>query len=795
MLKRIKIIREVGVFKNFTKGNDKEFGKLTFIYGLNTYGKSTLCDILKSLSTSNNELITKRKSKPTNDNMQEVILSVDDIDRKTEGSIKFENNNWINNNVGKNIKVFDTSFIYDNLFDGIYLLENRETKENFSDFILGSEGVKLGKELETKNAELRAKKKELKNSIPDHLKKDNSKAIDEKTIKDFIELRVDEKFEDLKEIIESLTEKKRILSKDIQNKDKILSLPEPKKIPLQKFITLKTAINSANALLETSFDKLSEGAVAKLRDHIKKHLSNSNEAENWIKKGLFYASTENCPFCGQSLEKAQDLIQTYQSFFNKEYIDFLTSVEGNIDGYVRSISINLDSEKAINEALLSLKDYSEKIEAEEFKTAISSINELKTKVLPVEESIRKTVLSMKEDFEVCAKNKKQKPYCKIEVINTNTLFEMIKQYEENTEAINNKIDLLLVHIATYKDKYKNNKAITEIETLDNKIKAYEKKKDRLEHNDDCVEYLKISKTISELSLEVDKLSKEINENQSAFLDKYFTAIDGLFRELGSNKYKIEKGKPSDRGDKKVYGISIKFNNEQIPLKDLPFTFSDSDRRALALSIFWAKIKTLNDDEMGKQIIVLDDPVTSFDDNRILKNNDMIWSIKDKVDQIILLTHYNSFVKNFYLRCKQGDGSVFLCLEQDHLTSSIVKMDIETFCCSDMEQKFICISDYINQKSELDVRNMLRLYYENHLRYLFYKYFYENNLLKKTLEVKIDKLREDDLISEPVKERLHRFRHYLNTETHIFTTNNEADIRSFADDLMKYIHNIEIKELN
>ena len=79
MIKKIRIIKQVGVFSNFDSGNDKEFDKLTFVYGLNTYGKSTLCDIFKSLSTGDNEIIKKRKTKPEDkSNQQQIVLSVDD---------------------------------------------------------------------------------------------------------------------------------------------------------------------------------------------------------------------------------------------------------------------------------------------------------------------------------------------------------------------------------------------------------------------------------------------------------------------------------------------------------------------------------------------------------------------------------------------------------------------------------------------------------------------------------------------------------------------------------------------
>ena len=85
MIKKIRIIEQVGVFSNFYSGSDKEFDKLTFIYGLNTYGKSTLCDIFKSLSCGDNEIIKKRKTKPEDESkQQQIVLSVYDNDSNSE---------------------------------------------------------------------------------------------------------------------------------------------------------------------------------------------------------------------------------------------------------------------------------------------------------------------------------------------------------------------------------------------------------------------------------------------------------------------------------------------------------------------------------------------------------------------------------------------------------------------------------------------------------------------------------------------------------------------------------------
>ena len=61
MIRRIKKISQVGVFSDFN-GEPLGFAKSTIIFGFNTFGKSTLCDIFQSLSQDNPELITNRKT-------------------------------------------------------------------------------------------------------------------------------------------------------------------------------------------------------------------------------------------------------------------------------------------------------------------------------------------------------------------------------------------------------------------------------------------------------------------------------------------------------------------------------------------------------------------------------------------------------------------------------------------------------------------------------------------------------------------------------------------------------------
>jgi wobble nucleotide-excising tRNase len=144
MIKKIRVIKQVGVFSNFDSGNDKEFGKMTFVYGLNTFGKSTLSDVFKSLAKSSPDLVINRKTWPKdNRKPQHIILTIFDNTTNKEKNIIFQNNSWDDTELSDKIALFDTSFVHENVFDGLSLLGDRETKENFTDFILGDEGVKL----------------------------------------------------------------------------------------------------------------------------------------------------------------------------------------------------------------------------------------------------------------------------------------------------------------------------------------------------------------------------------------------------------------------------------------------------------------------------------------------------------------------------------------------------------------------------------------------------------------------------------------------------------------------------
>ena len=125
-IKKIKEIKNIGTFAQFSNGGSLWFEKLTFIYGLNTFGKTTITDIFQSLKENNPEIILSRKTIPIQQIEQKVTLSIQD--NSIEQDLIFKNNSWEKNEFQKYLEIFWTEFIHKNLFTGFSI--ERNNKEN-----------------------------------------------------------------------------------------------------------------------------------------------------------------------------------------------------------------------------------------------------------------------------------------------------------------------------------------------------------------------------------------------------------------------------------------------------------------------------------------------------------------------------------------------------------------------------------------------------------------------------------------------------------------------------------------
>ena len=780
-ISRIKEIKNIGTFLGMGASRF-QFEKLTFIYGYNTFGKTTLTDIFQSLKDNDSNIIKSRLTIPNNSGEQKVIFSVKEHNTTSEKDLNYKSNKWDSNTISPFIEIFGTEFIHKNLFTGFSI--ERENKENFTQFILGAEGGVLVNKIADKNKDLRAKNADLKNKIPALVK---NKKDDE--INNFVNFSIQGL--DKASIEFELSEK--IIAKQVEE----TRLAEPLKIiNLSSPNNYSTPVNNllnnfdkVNNYLGKDYKNIKENLLERINNHISNNFKDENGVESWIKQGLDNCKDKingDCVFCGQNLENAQDLITAYDSYFDEEYNDFTVDIEENLNLIVGDIDNENFNQKSKLQSILGeafkfrglINDIVFEEKFIEFENKINSLDEnglIANKIL-----ILRTIKSNVED-------KIKKPYKKINSIDFENFTSILEEYTNIIKDSKEIIDILNSKIEQFKDLYRDTEKISQnITLLKSQIYDLEYYKSRIEQDEECKKYVEFKNEINDLSKEVDNDELELAINQSEYLDDYFNKINELFIKFGSRNFNLER-EDSTKGHMPVYSLKVKFHDKEITSEELKSVFSESDRRALALAIFWAKIELKTDSEKEKTIVILDDPITSFDENRVLNSINSFKESLNKLSQLIILTHYTSFIKSFCER-SNDDNVKFLRIKKGSQTSSLEDLNINEFTDTQYEKIVSRIYGFIDREHNNCIKTDLRPFLENlYFPTLFAKELKvaeKNSIDISSLSLKINVVFEHN---ETVKNKFHSFRENLNPDSHIFTSNNEEDVRNFASEMMDYLY--------
>lgn len=317
MIKRIKAIKNFGIFKDFTwhKSID-EFKKYDLIYGWNYSGKTTIARIFRSFEV---------KSLPSDFDDSEFIL-VDENEREiNHNNLAFHNYHF---------RVFNIDFIKENIY--------WDTQEANPLFILGEKDIELEKQLKRLNEEIEQLKnnKEAKIKEKEKIENELERSLTEKAREiDRIKPPYDKR--KLKKILEEIkNDFEKFCLSESEVKDLLNSLRTEEKEKFSKF-TLDIVPNS---LIDEIFRILNKTVVSEIIERLKEN----PKINNWIKAGLeIHQGKDKCEFCGSPLP--QDLLERYERHFSKEYIEFLeelNTLKSKIEKYKKQAdSFQLPDEK------------------------------------------------------------------------------------------------------------------------------------------------------------------------------------------------------------------------------------------------------------------------------------------------------------------------------------------------------------------------------------------------------------------------------------------------------------------
>lgn len=776
MLKRIIEIKNVGTFSDM-RASQVEFFKLTLLYGQNCYGKSTLVDVLKSLRDKNAELLHDRKTLPNQ--LSQIRVQLNFEFGNDRGDSIFSGNDWqIKTTTKPRFHVFDTGFIHTHLFDGFTF--GRTPKENFTAFVLDAEGVRLAKEVE--------KLKQLKSQHTRDIGKLKKNAFEKiENLDAFIKQQVIESQTQL----ESRQAEFEILGKQ-QRKLLDNAAAIKKRNTLKPIIfdnLLNDVIKTINRILGQSKDNVHKAAKARVESHIEAHLKNQPETLSWLQQGVKLTSSEKCPFCSQSLNiDAMSLLEAYRQSFDKEFEAYVENVKKQLPNQQLIVNNMSFSELAIIAVanLAAIRNYPELMEKPEIFELMQALEE-SCKTIDNEQNRYKEIHKhLQESLRQLIAEKLTEPYKAVELLDASHLMCAIEKLSVLVVTHNGLVEKSNSIIDVFKQSLDTEKLEAEIINTRNAYKTIKLQLERVLKNDSCEAYknLQIAERDTESALKQAK--QDIDLQQSLYLNQYFSAINHYFQSFGSRDFSLEK-KSSGAGNAPVYFLGVNYKGEKIDEKKLGAVFSESDRRALALAVFWAKLDNLSSEEKSNLIVVLDDPVTSFDDHRITNTLKEIVKISDEISQLILLSHYKQCLTAF-LNTYSKKNPVLLQLAKNGSTSVIERGNIENFLFTEHQKKFKKIQAFIERSTNVDVGKDLRIFLEEELTNRFRKQIADKNIsLELDFNSSINEIKKQGIISENVAKELHEWREILNTEHHSWAARDEEDIRQLAIDLMGFIY--------
>ncbi|MCM1294955.1 MAG: AAA family ATPase [Muribaculaceae bacterium] len=630
MITKIIELKNIGKFANFqqtqdfctkTKANTQN---CNIVFGFNGSGKSTISNVLSLFGA---ESFTKNKT--------EILKHITRNDTE-QTSIKIQLQGLLKptiydptNNL-QSFYVFNSNFVSDHVSNGVRKFSG--STDSLTTPELQDINTKI-KELED-NRKTATKQIELFNTefgkIRERAGKDfgskvsNSRltnlTIDNVALPQQTEIELEDRKSSLvKEY--SLSTK----SEEINN-----HITQIQNISLQKI-----GLNSQeiNTLLSKTIQQLSKDVLERRIRSVKDGFADEQykqSTEEWFRFGkrVLEQQRSHCPLCNSDISgQLNSILKDFNGYFDKAYDEFITALsqqKSNIETIIGNLKQTDGNVNALEALYSKYKDHLP--ESQFMKPLVSN------------------AASMLESIKALIENKIQNVGMTT-VIPPKTINELAR-FDSAINAINSlKAELLQklqgiaprrtdIIINDIKQVYKD-LVILEFNQLDTRngaLSVYNSEKQKLatidttdENNHDGLLFWKNSR-ISELS-KIKAESKGINK----FLNT-----------MGIDTFTIDL---RDKPGEETKDIVVKYNTSQSEKNRE--CLSDGEKTALGFAYFLSKFENeLNDTDKSEAIVVIDDPISSLDENRLYSTAHLITDSFSSVKQLIVFSHNFLFLKFF-----------------------------------------------------------------------------------------------------------------------------------------------------
>jgi len=755
-----------------------QFEAMSLLYGENCYGKSTLCDILRSLAENNPVYITDRVTvPPVGGGNQHVQVCVTLPGQNQETLFTFRYGAWnpaLPDSV--RVEVFDTDFIHRNIFTGLTIA--RQNYENITRFVLGDSGVRTAQRIAEINSELRALNKSLRDA-------ENGALAGIADLPAFLALTVPHDLPTLERLIsERLTtlDTERRLAQDLAT---ARARPEP--AVCSALPVLDATVERIQLSLASTFEQAHQDAESRLRDHLQNHTQHPQRSRNWVRQGGSLIKGDECPFCGQKIVgTAAALIAAYQAVFNDAFERYVAETMAALETAQREFAATScsDLRLRIEQNHSACLQYPELQGRPDNQELLGRANMASAEVIRLCEELAVTHERSSQSLSEAVQRKRENVHVAVPPWDSSAVVDQQTALARTVEAYNQCIAPISAAIAHFKAGLDAAQVARRAQDAQRDLETLRLQKRRIESEVVCRGYSDATDRRRTLEVEGSRLQEELEREQTVFLNRYFVAINRIFVALGSSRFAIS-AESSRRGNMPTIQLRVCFNGVPIIQDRLHACFSESDRRALAFAVFWARIEMRDAADRSRTIVVLDDPVTSFDDGRIDRTIRLIESQITYLRQIIVLSHYSAYLEKFFNRLHdQHAGLLLATLYQDATGTQMRRANPLDFIETDHQRAYRRIATFIERQHGDDVFLDLRIFLETEVRSRYYRAMTTNNLLGQQFAPLLDELTRLGAISHETRRAIEPLRRTLNTDHHVWTDRSQEEKIGIATDVLR-----------
>lgn len=708
------------------------------------------------------------------------------IDGGKSQSTRFAKGEWEGTCPFK-ILVFDREFVDDNVFLGDKIA--RENRDNLTQLVLGKESVDIAKQLETNKQEEKgnsARAKELADDL-------NSIVGDlGYSAEDLLTVRSQTTLEEIQQAIGSAGSEITRLKALRANRDEILSFEPPAQITTVSYP--KGLFDRLNAALNASLDDIDQAVRNRINQHVSTCISHPDSTtERWLAEGTRYLSGDLtqipvCPFCGQELASVKELIDSYSTVFSEEYRKHESHVSRELDAVLKGLRETSSQVRRslpdLDVSSLSRFGNAAQIDVTDWQGSGETILR---QVRKASEEVTAALDDMTGQIDRLKNEKKSAPHKEVPSPDTSQLEKKWIAFSDAFAAFNDWEKRVREFVTGVQEESRSTDVGEAFNGAAKRLKALQLEELSLRHSQMIRDFRQAREKAVSLGSSAKELRKKLQDSRSTFAQRYLSQVQTHFQELGSKEFTLEP-EADFRGDKDLLGFRIKFRGKEVDNRELSNRMSESDKRALAFAVFAGHFQSLSREEQHSSIIVFDDPVVSFDQERIHHAATIMSDFGLAARQVILLTHFETLSR--YVHDKHGlfNSIVFLRLSQTKKGSSLQKFDPDVEYVSDHERRLRRLRDFLEQDHKEDVSRDVREFLDEELRFRYWHQVNELDPQPRNLNELIGALFGANAISESIHRKLDGYRQQLNGDVHGTVATDTEPLRLLTQNIWNFVFN-------